>query len=81
MTYWTPEQFRQARLDLGMTRTELADALDCGLRTVERCEAEGCRKVMAYAMQHLEWHQDWVDPDDAPKLTQEWDDGAMRVRP
>jgi len=53
MTYWTPEQFATARKAMGMTRTELADALDCGLRTVERCEAEGCRKVMALAMERL----------------------------
>jgi DNA-binding XRE family transcriptional regulator len=53
MNYWTPEQFRQARLDLGLTRVQLADALECNLRTVERCEAEGCRKVMALALERL----------------------------
>jgi DNA-binding XRE family transcriptional regulator len=53
MNYWSPQQFKNARLDLGMTRTQLADALECGLRTVERCEAEGCRKRRALAMERL----------------------------
>lgn len=51
--YWTPVQFYQARRSMGMTAVQLAEALDVGLRTVERCEAEGCRKVMAMAMMYL----------------------------
>jgi hypothetical protein len=53
MNYWTQGQFRSARIILGLTRVELAQELDCGLRTVERCDAEGCRKVMALAMMQL----------------------------
>jgi hypothetical protein len=36
-----------------MTRVQLADALECNLRTIERCEAEGCRKVMAMAVERV----------------------------
>jgi DNA-binding XRE family transcriptional regulator len=53
MNYWTPEQFREERKLLGLTRTQLANELECNLRTIERCEAEGCRKVMALAVMHL----------------------------
>jgi hypothetical protein len=45
MNYWTQGQFRSARIILGLTRVELAQELDCGLRTVERCDAEGCRII------------------------------------
>jgi DNA-binding transcriptional regulator YiaG len=53
MTYWTPEQFRDARRALGLTRVQLANELECGLRTVQRCETEGCRKIMALALLQL----------------------------
>ena len=49
----TPEQYRQTRKDMGLTRVQLAERLDCGLRTVERCEAEGCSVVMGLAMERL----------------------------
>ena len=52
-TYWTADQFRTARKSMGLTRVQLAEHLDCALRTVERCEADGCRKVMAMAMERL----------------------------
>ena len=51
--YWTADQFRTARKSMGLTRVQLAEHLDCALRTVERCEADGCRKVMAMAMERL----------------------------
>jgi hypothetical protein len=53
MSYWSHQQFSAARRTLCLTRVELADDLDCGLRTVQRCEVEGCRKVMALAMMWL----------------------------
>lgn len=49
----TAHQFRQARHTLGLSRTEMAEELDIGLRTLERIEVEGCSKAMGYAMQHL----------------------------
>jgi DNA-binding XRE family transcriptional regulator len=53
MTYWTPEQFRQARHNLGLSQLALSRALDCGKRTIERCDADGCTRVMALAMERL----------------------------
>lgn len=49
----TPDQFRQSRHTLGLSRTEMAEKLDIGLRTLERIEVEGCSVAMGYAMQHL----------------------------
>jgi DNA-binding XRE family transcriptional regulator len=65
MTYWAHEQFRQARHNLGLSQLALSRALDCGKRTIERCDADGCSKLMALAMERLA--DRWQPIESAPR--------------
>jgi DNA-binding XRE family transcriptional regulator len=53
VTYWTPEQFREARAAIGLTQKEMAIALGCSKSTIERCEKRGCDKKTVLALQAL----------------------------
>jgi DNA-binding XRE family transcriptional regulator len=53
VTYWTPEQFREARAALRLTQKELATALGCSKSTIERCEKRGCDQMTGMAIELL----------------------------
>ena len=50
----TPEQFKQARLAMGLSTRRLAERFNIAKRTIERIEhGDGCSTVMALAMERL----------------------------
>lgn len=50
----TPQDFKSARLGMGLTTSQLAKKLNISKRTIERIEtSEGCSTVMALAMERL----------------------------
>jgi DNA-binding XRE family transcriptional regulator len=60
-TYWTPEQFREARAALQLTQKELATALGCSKSTIERCEKRGCDQIMSIAVQFIHYKRSKYD--------------------
>lgn len=50
----TAEQFKQVRLSMGLSTSQLAERLNIAKRTIERIEhGDGCSTVMALAMERL----------------------------
>lgn len=59
----TPIQFKQARLALGLSASDLSDILACTVRTINRWE-DGSRKPDPLACRILDWLADGTRPAD-----------------
>jgi len=55
----TADQFKEARLELGLSQAQLGEVLDTSARTVRKWE-NGERAINPVAAQAMIWMTDWV---------------------